>query len=502
MSAASPPTSNTCRITGLLCEGREHVLYLARPLDGEAESLVVKVPHAARRLPDTEARLREEARLLDLLSHRTIVRARGLAQVDDDIGLVLERVDGPSLRELMGRAPLSPRATAEALAVLADALAHAGETGGPDGAALEAVHGSLTPDDVRLDPAGIPVILGWSRSACRLPPLGRRETGVPIAPSARPPEGVASAAGDVFALATLALELLDGAQPAPLAVPPEALPERRADGLARAEGRGLSQDLSALLERMLSTDPAGRPRVRDVATRARSLAPMERGDGLAALVDVALPAAGPPEALNGPLVRLTPNAATRLRLHIAPWKVGAIIGAAIGITAAAGILWMKWQSARLPERKVTEVVLPEAPPVLPAPAPEPVPEPTPAPPVVEAPPPEPEPEPPAAVPVPAVAISASVAPADQTSAQRVRLDTGRVSFVIRPAGEVGPKGKPMTARIWRGDLDAGPQVFAVRGVDGELQELTVEVRAGSNNVFCYDGRLDRWCGQSASLNNP
>ncbi|WP_185972396.1 serine/threonine-protein kinase [Georgenia yuyongxinii] len=160
-----------------------------------------------------------------------------LARVDAVVGLdggrcavVSEVVTGPSLATVRAaRGPLPAGEAATLLVALGAALGHLHERG--------VIHADVAPTNVLLAPGGVPVLVDLAGE-------GAHERGTPgfVAPERR--RGAApGAAGDVWALAQLLLWATDGAP-----------------------------DVARLLAPALADDPAARPRARDLAARAPSLA--------------------------------------------------------------------------------------------------------------------------------------------------------------------------------------------------------------------------------------
>lgn len=160
-----------------------------------------------------------------------------LARVDDVVGLdggrcavVSEVITGPSLATVRAaRGPLPVGEAATLLGALGAALGHLHERG--------VIHADVAPTNVLIAPGGVPVLVDLAGE-------GAHERGTPgFVPPERRRGAAPGAAGDVWALAQLLLWATDGA-PA----------------------------VAGLLAPALSQDAAARPRARDLAARAPSLA--------------------------------------------------------------------------------------------------------------------------------------------------------------------------------------------------------------------------------------
>ena len=276
--------SSSYKVVGLLCEGREHNIFLAIQRGGDGRELVLKAPHPDRGRKDTAGCLTEEARLLALVSHPALPQVYPLAEYERGPALPMERIEGTLLRDLLLAGPLPPRAALDVVGALASALdaAHRAHDGG--GVLVEVVHGGPTPDDVIIDQYGAVRLVGWSRCRSRLPRLGKRDESLQASPSARAPEvstgGTVGPPADIFALGTLLVELLEGEQGPPLAVPPDKLDARRDEALSRLAGPSMD-GLLGLVRELLATEPGNRPAADQVYARCVHISLGLPGDNLA-----------------------------------------------------------------------------------------------------------------------------------------------------------------------------------------------------------------------------
>jgi serine/threonine protein kinase len=220
--------------------------------------------------------LREEASILDRLSHPVIVRRFDLVTEGPHPHLMIEHLEGPTLRRLIRRGGPLPLQQLVPLALsLAGAIhymAHAG-----------IVHLDVKPDNIIM---GVPprlIDLSVARSADRAARL-RRPVGTDayMAPEQCAPgrfEYGVGAPADVWGLGATLHHALSGRRPFPR--PPGArededplvrFPQLHSDPQPLPEY--LPSDLVDLVGRMLDPDPGGRPKASEVAA---SLEPLVAG---------------------------------------------------------------------------------------------------------------------------------------------------------------------------------------------------------------------------------
>ncbi|GII56732.1 hypothetical protein Pth03_51210 [Planotetraspora thailandica] len=234
------------------------------------------LPEDARREPGFAGRFRERARILMELDDPHLARVYGYAEGPQGAAVVMEVVNGATLRALLRRpATITPET---ALVVLKDSLlglAAAHEAG--------VVHGDHRPERVLVQGDGTSKLAGLGL-ALR---AGSAEYLAPELAAGRP----ASAASDMYAATAVFYECLTGRAPSP---------DARAGHVA-----GLLEPLRAVAGRGLAGDPALRPasaamfvsELGEVASAACGAGWEERGRRGAASAAAALAASFP---LNRP----------------------------------------------------------------------------------------------------------------------------------------------------------------------------------------------------------
>ncbi|MDR6975990.1 hypothetical protein J2X68_002678 [Streptomyces sp. 3330] len=219
---------------------------------------------------DTEEAFLSEAMILARLQHPGLVTAYDAGRHDGDAYLVMQLIEGHTLKARIADGPLSPRATATLGAGLADALAHAHEAA--------VVHRDVKPSNVILDASDHPHLTDFGISRL-LDAATCTSTGTLIGTAAylAPEQVLGRPVGrpaDVYALGLLLLECLTGrleydGGPLEAAIArlhrPPALPD------------SLPAELAALLRDMTALDEQARPTAHDCS---RTLAALSTGTAL------------------------------------------------------------------------------------------------------------------------------------------------------------------------------------------------------------------------------
>jgi len=211
-----------------------------------------------------EESLDSEALILARLHHPGLVTAFDAGQHDGRDFLVMQLIEGITLKERIARGPLPPEATAAVGAGLAQALDHAHETG--------IVHRDVKPSNILLDHAERPYLADFGISH-RLDTTHTATDTIIGTPAYLSPEQVlgrpVGRPADIYALGLVLLECLTGkleydGGPLEAAIArlhrPPALPP------------GLPERLSRLLGRMAALDEQDRPPARDCARELIAMA--------------------------------------------------------------------------------------------------------------------------------------------------------------------------------------------------------------------------------------
>jgi len=260
--------------------GMAEVLLARRyPSDGLARIVVLKrLLERHRANAEIVTMFRDEARLMAMLCHPGIAQVYALEEQDGIPVLVMEHVDGPTLRAVLdaGRessAHRLPIRVALAIGVaIAEALAYVHERSDDIGLPLRIVHRDVNPTNVlvRFDGYVKLVDFGIARSETR---VVETRTGVLkgtlgyMAPEQLRGRRDLDHRTDVFSLGVVLYELVAGVHPFPATTPDE-LATRVLGGRfvgLRSAGHRVRRSLARTIEACLASDREARPAsVRDV----------------------------------------------------------------------------------------------------------------------------------------------------------------------------------------------------------------------------------------------
>ena len=259
-------------IVSLLGHGGMGEVYVAR--DRKLRRRVALKTMLAGGVDESQGaeRLRAEAETLAQLDHPGIVAVHDVVEEQGRVHVVMELIDGVSLRKKLRSGPLPPLEVAEIVTALASALGAAHAHG--------QVHRDVKPDNVMIRADGRVALLDFGIAKTletgamgrTLPAAGLTEPGAIVGtPLYLSPEQArgdpVSPATDQFSLAVTAYELLSGTIPWPTESTPRLLAAiLRDEPCPIATRLGLDAAADRVLARALSKDPAQRyPSVQGLA---------------------------------------------------------------------------------------------------------------------------------------------------------------------------------------------------------------------------------------------
>ena len=205
-----------------------------------------------------------ERSILVGLRHPNIVAVRDLVAEGEQLAIVMEYVDGGSLRTALADGPLTPRRAVQVTAAVLDGLAYAHEQ--------QVLHRDIKPDNVLLA-ADSQVKLSDFGIASLLEDRQSSTTGLVGTPEYLAPEllltGKAGLPVDVYGTGVLLYELLAGRTPFAGPGTGYAIAHRHVTNLAPR--LPIPDQLWRVLEQLLAKDPAVRPTAAEAAELLRAL---------------------------------------------------------------------------------------------------------------------------------------------------------------------------------------------------------------------------------------
>lgn len=276
MSVPHPARLGPYEIVGFVGAGGMGEVYRARDRRLSREVAVKILPKDVLRDSEGFARFVEEARAASALNHPGIVTIHDYGEEEGQPYIVMELVEGESLKQRLVYGPVSTKEAATLGRQIAEALAAAHEKG--------IIHRDLKPANVVVTPEGRAKVLDFGL-ARRSPPRTSRpgdtvatrmketEAGLVVGTvDYMSPEQVrgetVDGRSDIFALGTLLFELLSGSPPFSRATPADTMVAVLSDDPPALSGRipAVAPGLERLVLRCLEKSPALRfQSARDVA---------------------------------------------------------------------------------------------------------------------------------------------------------------------------------------------------------------------------------------------
>jgi serine/threonine-protein kinase len=256
--------------------GGTGTVWRARALNSDEHVAVKLLREDLMSEPKAVNRFVQERAILLMLRHPHIVRVRDLVTVGTSLGLVMDLVEGGSLRDyLIEQGTLAPAEAATLLAQVAEALSAAHRRG--------VVHRDLKPDNILLDRVD-------DRLHCRLTDFGIArvlDTPSMTTPGALvgtanyvAPEAVyggrPTPAADIYALGVVLFELTTG-RPTYAGGPAWAILRRHVDESPRRV-EGMPDAVWQVVEQCMDKRPARRPSARELAITLRAVARRTKDD--------------------------------------------------------------------------------------------------------------------------------------------------------------------------------------------------------------------------------
>jgi predicted ATPase len=259
-------------VLGELGRGGMGVVYQARDLLLDRLVAIKLLPGEYMRDQEWLNRFIQEARTASALNHPHICTVHALGEHEERPFIVLEYVEGRTLRELAADEP-GVEVVARLATQVAEALAAAHAAG--------VVHRDIKPDNVMVRQDGYVKVVDFGlarRVACHLPGAPETDPGTFLGTVAyASPEQArgqpAESASDIFSLGIVLYELLTGRHPFPGTSPLTILSAIEASTPVPVSelNPAVPAALQGLIQGMLQKDPRVRPTAGDVATALRGL---------------------------------------------------------------------------------------------------------------------------------------------------------------------------------------------------------------------------------------
>ncbi|MEV6796292.1 protein kinase [Streptomyces sp. NPDC051320] len=276
---------------------------------------------------DMEERFHNEAMILARLQHPGLVTVYDAGRHNERAYLVMQLIEGPTLKERIAAGPLDSGETAALGAGLAQALSHAHEAG--------VVHRDVKPSNIILDTSGHPHLTDFGISRL-LDATARTATGTLIGTAAylSPEQVLGQSVGppaDIYALGLVLLECITGRleyDGGPLEA-----------AIARLHRRPewpdfLPEELVALLRDMNAMEAAARPPAPDCARILTALADAAPSESVPSSADVTSLVPGEAPARADLTHQLPSHAAGAAAPKSAPARARmAVAGGAVALAA-------------------------------------------------------------------------------------------------------------------------------------------------------------------------
>jgi len=292
-------------VLGVVGTGSAGTVYHAR-MHGEGgfvKDVALKVlhPRSEGDVSDLAQRLRDEARVLGLVSHRAVIGVDALVKLAGRWTVVMEYVPGANLLELThgptgDRVALPVRVAVEVLGEVASALDVAFHTRGPDAQPLRLLHRDLKPSNVRLTRSGEVRLLDFGFAKAEFRTREARTRHMSYGSLGYVPheqlEGRESPRGDIYSMGVVFYEMLAGETFGQTPMTPARHDRRLGNRLTALRQRKpeVHPAVIDLVQHLLSFRPEERPLASEVEQRCSDLASRLDPPGLRQWARQAVPA--------------------------------------------------------------------------------------------------------------------------------------------------------------------------------------------------------------------
>ena len=279
MADSLNPDSRRYRVRGVIGRGGFGTVYRADLIgqSGFTRAVPLKVLNPdVKDLPSIAERLRDEARLLGMLRHRSIVMVDGLVLLDGRWTIVMEYVQGVPVSVLADQHTVPVGVALEIAGEVSGALHTAHATPGPSGEPLALLHRDIKPANVLVGIHGEVKVLDFGVARANFEAREAKTQNMMFGSIGyMAPERYdlrEEHVSDVYAVGVMLWELLTGGEYGRASSKPERYNAHKSKAMDTLQARNdLPDGLVGLVDRMLSYDPAMRPNAREVERQCRDL---------------------------------------------------------------------------------------------------------------------------------------------------------------------------------------------------------------------------------------
>ncbi len=287
------------KVNELLGRGGFGSVYKAEKLGEEGFSTIVAIkllhamgggtnPELDKARSDAVRRLRDEARLLGLLKHRSIVQVFDLERLRGQWAIVMEYVNGMQLAELVEQTRVPVRQALAIVEEVADAL-HTAYHFKPHDRELHLLHRDIKPSNVMITQGGSVKVLDFGIARANFAARETRTAGFLVGTQRyMSPEHLdfdddtilVGPESDIYSLGAVLFELVAGQPFGRATLDPLGHQDKIVAQLDEHVLGRVPRALYDLLKRMLSYSPAERPTARELRSVCERLQQELRGEGL------------------------------------------------------------------------------------------------------------------------------------------------------------------------------------------------------------------------------
>jgi serine/threonine protein kinase len=273
-------------------------VYLARDTELRREVAIKLLPVAITQNPEALARFRREARALSALNHPNVLTVYEVGEAGGRPFLVMEYIEGPTLRERLKERRLTSREAVDIAKQLASGLIQTHDAG--------IVHRDIKPENILIRKDEIVKLVDFGLAklnetapddqTLKTMPGARMGTVQYMSPEQLHGDSEVGGASDVWSLGVVLFEMLTGDRPFEGETPNHVAVQilERAAGRVKFESRAATEMGKTLFTAALAKDQAQRPSAREFLRQLDTLDETLRADPAETVSPRAVPIRGRP----------------------------------------------------------------------------------------------------------------------------------------------------------------------------------------------------------------